>query len=101
MTLRECLTAFGFRFVVDVPGEVIADNPDTGIYVYLRPGKTRVEVGNAAFPGCRTVGDLRQLIRLRGHTVPGDKGYPGEDPLDPARLKWARLDGITLEYAEV
>jgi hypothetical protein len=101
MTLRDCLTAFGFRFLADGPGELIACDDDTAIYVCLWPGSTRVTVGDAAFPGCRTVGDLRQLIRLRGHTVPGDKGYPGEDPLDPARLKWARLDGITLEYAEV
>lgn len=98
MTLRECLTAFGFRFVSDTPGELVAWDRDTNIYVYLRPGETRVVYSGGDFPGCRSVGDLRRLINLRGHTVPGDKWYPGQTDIE--RLNWGRLDLTPLEYPQ-
>lgn len=103
MTLRDCLTAFGFRFVADGPDELIAYDKDTGIYVYLYSDRpTQVVYSGGHFPGCRTVGDLRRLIHLRGHTVPGDKWYPktAEDDRTAEAIKWGRADSTPLEFSE-
>jgi len=103
MTLRDCLTAFGFRFVSDEPDELIAYDKDTGVYVYLHSDRpTQVVYSGGDFPGCWTVGDLRRLINLRGHTVPGDKWYPktAEGRRVAEAIKWGLADATPLEFSE-
>lgn len=98
MTVRECLAALGF--VADPSRADCYWHPGTLLDVSLCPERAAVDCSGVRFPGCRTVGDLRQLLQLLGSDVPGEvrTDLTGEAEADnfDEYMRWRRLDGTEL-----